>query len=365
MPQTLSVIKADVGGFVGHSAMHPELLDAGRESLAQAVQSGLLIDAQAHACGDDLFLVMSHERGVDDEAIHRLAWDTFQTGTEVALKLHLYGAGQDILVDAFSGNIRGAGPGSAELELEERPSEPVIVFMGDKTSSGSFNLPFYKIFADPFNTAGLVIAESLHQGFSFEVHDLKEHKRIEFDCPDDLYDLLVFIGSPAHFAVKRVRSRSTGEVAAVSSTDKLSLIAGRYVGKDDPTAIVRCQGNFPAVGEVIEPFTTAWTVEGFMRGSHYGPWMPTSVEQAHPARFDGPPRLVALGFQLADGKLIGPRDLFDDPSYDNARDEANRVSDYLRKHGPFEPHRLPLDEMEYTTMPAVAAMLRDRWEAID
>ena len=206
MPQTLSVIKADVGGYVGHTAMHPELLEAGRESLAQAVQSGLLIDAQAHACGDDLFLVMSHDRGENDEAIHRLAWDTFQIGTEVALKLHLYGAGQDILVDAFSGNIRGAGPGSAELELEERPSEPVIVFMGDKTSSGSFNLPFYKMFADPFNTAGLVIAESLHQGFNFEVHDLKEHKRIHFDCPDDLYDLLVFIGSPAHFAVKRVRT---------------------------------------------------------------------------------------------------------------------------------------------------------------
>ena len=364
MPQTLSVIKADVGGFVGHSAMHPELLDAGRESLAQAVQSGLLIDAQAHSCGDDLFLIMSHDRGEDDEAIHRLAWDTFQTGTDVAMKLHLYGAGQDILVDAFSGNIRGAGPGSAEVELEERPSEPVIVFMGDKTSAGSFNLPFFKMFGDPFNTAGLIIAESLHMGFEFEVHDVKESKRIMLSCPDEMYDLLVFIGSPARYAVKRVRSRSTGEVAAVSSTDKLSLIAGRYVGKDDPTAIVRCQGNFPAVGEVIEPFTTAWTVEGFMRGSHYGPWMPVSVEQAHPARFDGPPRVVALGFQLAEGKLIGPRDLFDDPSYDNARTEANNISDYLRKHGPFEPHRLPLDEMEYTTMPAVAAKLSDRWEAM-
>ena len=362
MPQTLSVIKADVGGFVGHTAMHPELLDAGRESLAQAVQSGLLIDAQAQSCGDDLFLIMSHDRGEDDEAIHRLAWDTFQIGTDVALKLHLYGAGQDILVDAFSGNIRGAGPGSAEVELEERPSEPVIVFMGDKTSAGSFNLPFFKMFGDPFNTAGLVIAESLHMGFEFEVHDVKESKRIMLSCPDEMYDLLVFIGSPARYAVKRVRSRSTGEVAAVSSTDKLSLIAGRYVGKDDPTAIVRCQGNFPAVGEVIEPFTTAWTVEGFMRGSHYGPWMPVSVEQAHPARFDGPPRVVALGFQLAEGKLIGPRDMFDDPSYDNARTEANNISDYLRKHGPFEPHRLPLDEMEYTTMPAVAAKLSDRWE---
>jgi fructose 1,6-bisphosphate aldolase/phosphatase len=364
MPQTLSVIKADVGGYVGHSAMHPEVLETGRASMQRACQSGLLIDGQAHACGDDLFLVMSHRRGENDETIHRLAWDTLIEGTEIARRLHLYGAGQDLLVDAFSGNIRGAGPGSAELELQERQSEPVIVFMGDKTSAGSFNLPFFKAFADPFNTAGLVIAESLHAGFTFEVQDVQEHKRLLLNCPEEIYDLLVFIGAPSRYAVKRVYSRHTGEVAAVSSTDRLSLIAGRYVGKDDPAAIVRCQGDFPAVGEVIEPYTTAWTVEGFMRGSHHGPWMPVPVEQAHPSRFDGPPRVCALGFQIADGKLIGPRDMFDDPSYDGARAEANRIADYLRKHGPFEPHRLPLDEMEYTTMPAVAARMSDRWETL-
>src|SRR5258708_2296282 len=159
MPRTLSVIKADIGGYVGHSAMHPEILGLGREQLARAVQSGLLIDAQAHSCGDDLFLIMSHDLGQDSERVHHFAWDLFIAGTEVAKKLRWYGAGQDLLVDAFSGNIRGAGPGSAEIEYEERPSEPVIVFMGDKTSAGSFNLPFYKMFADPFNTAGLVIAE--------------------------------------------------------------------------------------------------------------------------------------------------------------------------------------------------------------
>jgi fructose 1,6-bisphosphate aldolase/phosphatase len=362
MPQTLSVIKADVGGYVGHSAMHPDILAHGREEMLRAVTSGLLIDAQARACGDDLFLIMSHDRGADDEVIHRLAWDTFSLGSEIAKRLGLYGAGQDLLVDAFSGNVRGMGPGSAELEFVERPSEPVIVFMGDKTSAGAFNLPFYKMFADPFNTAGLVIAEALHQGFAFEVHDVKEHLKVMLTTPEELYDLLLFIGSPSRFAVKRVVSRQTGEIAAVSSTDKLSSIAGRYVGKDDPTAIVRCQGNFPAVGEVLEPFTTAWTVEGFMRGSHHGPWMPVSEAQATPSRFDGPPRVVALGYQLAQGKLVGPRDMFDDPAYDNARAEANSIADYLRKHGPFEPHRLPLDEMEYTTMPAVATRLQARWE---
>ncbi len=364
MPQTLSVIKADVGGFVGHSAMHPEVLETGREALEQAVQSGLLIDGHASYCGDDLFLIMSHDRGENSEEVHKLAWDTFVEGTEVAKKLKLYGAGQDLLVDAFSGNIKGAGPGSAELELEERPSEPIIVFMADKTSAGAFNIPFYKMFADPFNTIGLVIAEPMHDGFAFEVHDVKNAKKIVFNTPQEMYDLLVFIGSPSRYAIKRVITRN-GEVAGVSSTDKLSLIAGRYVGKDDPAAVVRCQGDFPAVGEVLEPFTTAWTVEGFMRGSHHGPFMPVALKDAQPSRFDGPPRVVALGFQLANGKLIGPRDMFDDPSFDNARTEANTVSDYLRKHGPFEPHRLPLDEMEYTTMPAVAAKLESRWADVD
>jgi fructose 1,6-bisphosphate aldolase/phosphatase len=362
---TVSSIKADIGGMVGHSSSHPDILDVGREETERAKQSGLLIDAHVSHCGDDMFLIMTHDRGEDNTEVHKLAWDTFVKGTQVAKKLKLYGAGQDLLADAFSGNIKGAGPGSAEMEIDERPSEPIIVFMGDKTSAGAFNLPLYKMFADPFNTPGLVIGEPLHKGFAFEIQDVKEHVQITLNAPDEIYDMLVFIGSPQRYAIKRVFNRLSGEIAAVSSTDKLSLMAGRYVGKDDPTMLVRCQGNFPAVGEVIEPFSTAWTVEGWMRGSHHGPLMPVALKDAHPSRFDGPPRLVALGFQLADGKLVGPTDLFDDPGFDNVRREANNIADYLRKHGPFEPHRLPLEEMEYTTMPQVAAKLADRWSPME
>ena len=361
---TLSCIKADIGGMVGHSSSHPDILNLGREELEKAKRGGLLIDHHVSHCGDDMFLIMTHDRGEDDESVHKLAWDTFIKGTEVAKKLKLYGAGQDLLADAFSGNIKGAGPGSAEMKIEERPSEPIIVFMADKTSAGAFNLPLYKMFADPFNTPGLVIGEPLHKGFAFEVQDVKEHAQITLNSPDEIYDMLVFIGAPSRYAVKRVHNRLTGEISAVSSTDKLSLIAGRYVGKDDPTMIVRCQGSFPAVGEVIEPFTTPWIVEGWMRGSHHGPLMPVSLKDAHPSRFDGPPRLVALGFQVANGMLIGPNDMFDDPGYDHVRDKANQIGDFLRLHGPFEPHRLPLEEMEYTTMPAVAAKLADRWVSL-
>jgi fructose 1,6-bisphosphate aldolase/phosphatase len=221
------------------------------------------------------------------------------------------------------------------------------------------------MFADPFNTAGLVIAESMHQGFTFVVHDVMEHQQIHFDCPEDTYDLLVFLGSPGRYAAKAVYTRGTDEIAAVSSTDKLAQIAGRYVGKDDPTCVVRTQGVFPAVGEVLEPFTFPAIVEGWMRGSHQGPWMPCSVKDANPSRFDGPPRVSAIGFQVANGMLNGPRDMFDDPGFDEARHQANLIADYMRRHGPFEPHRLPLEEMEYTTMPAVAKKLEGRWERLD
>ncbi len=233
----MSVIKADIGGYVGHSASHPEIIAKAGESLAKAKKAGLLIDYYVTHCGDDLQLIMTHQQGEENEKIHKLAWDTFVEGTKLAKTLKLYGAGQDLLSDAFSGNVKGMGPGVAEMEIDERPSEPVLIFMADKTSAGAWNMPLYKMFADPFNTIGLVIAANMHTGFAFEVHDVKEHKKITLNTPEELYDLLIFIGAPSRYAVKAVYSRETKEIGAVSSTQRLSLIAGRYVGKDDTRCV--------------------------------------------------------------------------------------------------------------------------------
>jgi len=364
MEITLSVIKADVGGYVGHSSSHPDVIQKAKESLERAKEQELLIDYYVTVCGDDLQLIMTHEQGEDSEQIHKLAWDTFVECTNVAKSLKLHGAGQDLLSDAFAGTIRGLGPGVAEMQFTEREAETIIIFMADKTASGAWNLPLYKIFADPFNTIGLVIASNMHSGFTFEVHDVLESQKITLNAPEEIYDMLVFLGSPSRYALKAVYHKETGEIAASSSTQRLSLIAGRYVGKDDPVCIVRAQGIFPAVGEVVEPFASPIIVKGWMRGSHHGPLIPVSFHESRAIRFDGPPRVIAAGFQLADGKLIGANDLFDDPSFDLARQQALAMADFLRRMGPFEPHRLPLDEMEYTTMPEVAKKLALRFQAI-
>lgn len=357
---TLSVIKADVGGYVGHSSIHSDLLKTAEDRLSNAQEKGIIIDYHVTRCGDDLELIMTHRKGVDNEQIHKLAWDTFVMCTEVAKELKLYGAGQDLLQDTFTGTVKGMGPGVAEMEFEERKSEPVIVFMADKTSPGAWNLPLFRIFADPFNTAGLVIDPSMHEGFRFEVVDVYEHKKIIFSTPEDIYDMLMFIGAMRRFMIKNV-FRKDGVIAATASTQKLSLIAGRYVGKDDPVLIVRCQSGLPAVGEVLEPFAFPHLVEGWMRGSHHGPLMPVAFYEANPSRFDGPPRVIAAGFQINNGRLIGPRDLFDDPAFDEVRKRANDIANYLRHHGPFEPHRLGLEDLEYTTMPQLMKKLEGRF----
>jgi len=363
---TVSLIKADVGSLAGHHVVHEEQLKVARERLEAAKRSGLLIDYFVFNCGDDLELLMTHTKGVNHPDIHGLAWETFKEVTaKVSKPLKLYAAGQDLLVEAFSGNVRGMGPGVAEMEIEERSSEPIVVFAADKTEPGAWNLPLYRIFADPFNTAGLVIDPSLHGGFTFRVLDVIEHKYVDLRCPAESYDLLALIGTTGRYIVERVFRTSDGLLAAVASVTKLSLIAGRYVGKDDPVLIVRAQHGLPAVGEILAAFSTPHLVAGWMRGSHYGPLMPVGLKNARCTFFDGPPRVVALGFQLSEGRLIGPADLFDDPAFDRARGMAAELATYIRTMGEFMPARLGPEEMEYTTLPHVLEKLKDRFKPAD
>ncbi len=351
---TLSVIKADIGSLAGHVVVPDFLLEMARKSMKEAVSKKIIKDFHVTHAGDDLELIMTHTKGENNEEIHRLAWDTFMEGTKVAREKKIYAAGQDILADTFSGNVKGMGPGSAEMVIEERKSEPFAIFMADKTEPGAYNLPVFKIYADPFNTAGLVIDPNLHDGFIFVIQDIMKDVPcyMEMSCPEEMYDLLALIGSTGRYVIKKVY-RKDGLVTCAVSTDKLHHVAGKYVGKDDPVAIVRAHSGLPAMGEVLEAFTLPHLVSGWMRGSHAGPLLPVALKDSRCTRFDGPPRVIALGFQVSNGMLLGPVDLFDDVAFDITRQRGMEAADYLRRHGPFMPHRLHTEDMEYTTLPTV------------
>lgn len=366
---TISVIKCDVGSLVGHHTVPEPLLDLGKNRLKEAQNDGLINNYYVFHAGDDLELLIVHQKGEENPQIHKLAWNIFKEAAEKAKTLKLYGAGQDLLVNAFSGNVRGMGPGVAEMEIEERDSDPIVVFAADKTEPGAFNFPMFKIFGDPSNTAGLVIDSNMIGGFKFEVLDVIENKKVIMKCPEEMYELIALIGTPERYVISHVWRAKDNLVCGSTSTTRLSLIAGKYVGKDDPVSIVRAQHGLPAVGEILAPYMHTYFVEGWMRGSHWGPLMPVGLKDSRCTVFDGPPRIVALGFQVGHGTIASDdtgepliSDLFTDPAFDLARQEAIELASVLRRMGEFEPARLSSHAMEYTTLSKVLEKLQKRFK---
>ena len=363
MRTTLSLIKADVGSIGGHVAPSRHLIQTVRAYVDQARCDQLISDFHVLTAGDDIGLLMTHDRGAGDRQIHRLAWDAFHAGARAAQEQGLYGAGQDLLVEAFSGNVRGAGPGVAEMDIEERPNEPFLVFMADKTEPGAFNLPLYLAFADPMNTAGLLLSPEMSKGYRFRIMDVsytEGDRVIELDAPEELYSIAALLRDNDRFVVESICSRADGEQAVSVSTTRLHNIAGKYTGKDDPVYVCRVQKNFPATGEILAPYAIAPYVNGFMRGSHVGPLMPV-VSGTGISYFDGPPIITGLGFCVHNRKLTEPVDLFAHPYWDSIRLKAADKATEMRRQGFSGPAMVSYSELEYGGIVKILAHLDDRF----
>ncbi|MEQ6341505.1 MAG: fructose-1,6-bisphosphatase [Gammaproteobacteria bacterium] len=349
MKITLSVIKADIGSIGGHIAPSRRLLETVR-AYVQEHGSGLIIDNYVSHTGDDIAILMTHTHGTGNEQIHKLAWDAFITGTAVAKEQGLYGAGQDLLKDAFSGNVKGMGPAVAEMEIEERPNEPFLFFAADKTDPGAFNLPLYLAFADVMNTPGLILSPNMSKGFRFVIMDVNNtegDRVIELNAPEELYDIAALLRDAERYVVESVWSRASGEQAVAVATSRLHNIAGKYTGKDDPVMLVRVQMNFPATGEVLAPYSIGHFVAGCMRGSHQMPLMPVALNTGT-SYFDGPPLVSCAAFAEHNGKLTEAWDAFAHPFWNTVRNRVADKAQEMRRQGFFGAAMLPMSELEYT-----------------
>lgn len=361
MEITLSAIKADVGSIGGHTRPSDAMVVACQEIVDDAVSRGLIIDGLVTFTGDDINLILSHQRGPNDSTIHlNVALKAFKEATRLAKQAGLYGAGQDLLVDAPSGNVRGAGPAVAELTFDhdpsrphtERPAESFLVFAADKCGPGAYNLPLYLAFADPMYCSGLLLTTKMHQGFRFTVidMDITEHDAVlDLNAPEDSYKLAALLRDNERFAIESIASRTyPRQPGAAISAQRLHNIAGTYTGKDDPVAIVRTQGIFPAPEEIMQAWTIGHFVGGDARGSHVMPIMPVPAKTP----VTGPyclPLVSALGFSLAaDGTFASHVvDFFANPAWDHVRLEVQRKALDMRRQGWSGAAMLPYSELEY------------------
>ncbi len=340
---TLSVIKADVGGIGGHTRPSDGLLNAVRKTVKN--NEKLLIDHYIGYCGDDTHIVMTHTKGVNNKEIHQIAWDAFIAGTEVAKQEGLYGAGQDLLKDSFSANIKGMGPGVAEMEFDERPNEAFTVFAADKTEPGAFNYPLYRLFVDALSNTGLIVNKSLANGVIMNIMDVKEGKIAKLSLWEDKPTIEAALMYPGRYVIDSVYTKD-GEPILDASTDRLHNIAGEYVGKDDPICVIRTQKNFPATEEAGSVFNNPHYVAGNTRGSHNMPLMPVKINSAATINFCIP-IVQSLVFSMHNGKLIGPFDGFSTPDWDHIRDIATKKALTMRSQGFIHPATLVPSELEY------------------
>ncbi len=343
MKITVSVIKADVGGVGGHTKPSDRLLQAIKDTVKNSAD--LLIDYYIGYCGDDTHIVMSHTHGVDNEKIHKMAWDAFMAGTQVAKEEGLYGAGQDLLKDSFSGNVKGMGPGVAEMEFEERPNEAFTVFAADKTEPGAFNYPIYRMFVDSLSNTGLIVNQNLAGGVIMNIMDVEEGKVARLELWQDKPTIEAALMYPSRYVVDTVTTKD-GEPILAASTDRLHNIAGTYVGKDDPICLVRTQKMFPATEEVGSVFNNPHYVAGNTRGSHNMPLMPVKLNSAATINFCIP-IVEALVFSMHNGKFTGPFDGFSTPDWDYIREIATKKAMAMRSQGFFHPATLVPSELEY------------------
>ena len=343
MKITVSVIKADVGGIGGHTRPSDGLIDAVKKTIKDS--GDLLIDHYIGYCGDDVHIVMSHTHGVDNNEVHKLAWDAFMAGTKVAREEGLYGAGQDLLKDSFSGNVKGMGPGVAEMEFEERPNEAFTVYAADKTEPGAFNYPFYRMFVDALSNTGLIVNESLARGVNMNIMDVEQAQIAKLSLWEDKPLIEAALMYPGRYVVSTVTTKE-GEPIVASSTDRLHNIAGTYVGKDDPICLVRTQKNFPATEEVGSVFNNPHYVAGNTRGSHHMPLMPVKLNSAASINFCIP-IVESLVFSMHNGKFVGPFDGFSTPDWDYIREIATKKALAMRSQGFVHPATLVPSELEY------------------
>jgi fructose 1,6-bisphosphate aldolase/phosphatase len=357
MKITLSILKADIGSVGGHTKPSRQMLELARGRLADAVGKRTIVDGMVTHTGDDVALLMSHSRGAGAREIHKFAWDLFSELAAEAKTAGLYGAGQDLLVDAPSGNLRGAGPAVAEIELErdkkDRPAEAFLAFAADKCSPGAYNFPLYSVFCDPMHNGGLLLSPKLHKGFTFTIIDM-DHKGadrvISLKVPEQIWDVACLIQNPDRFAIESIHSRHDPEQQIVSvSATRLHNIAGTYTGKDDPVAIVRTQGIFPAPEEVVEPYTLGHFVTGDCRGSHVMPIMPCAINTAVAGPYCLP--LVSCLACSMDGSGRFTRevlDVFGNVAWDATRLKVQAKADEWRRQGFIGPTMASHAELSYT-----------------
>src|SRR5437879_923898 len=175
----IKATKADVGGVGGHVVAADEVKSVIAKFVldnngyrGEPIFTSLIV---THT-GDDCAVTGIMAETVDMTVVDELMWDALQEGATKAAELGLYGPGQDLVADAFTGNLRGAGPATVVLPFpvrKDNPSQTVLVSFADKTEPMAFNHYATGDYMLPrFNTRMILADSKMKRGNILPIVDL-------------------------------------------------------------------------------------------------------------------------------------------------------------------------------------------------
>jgi fructose 1,6-bisphosphate aldolase/phosphatase len=390
--RVVKATKADVGGVGGHVVAADEVKSVvAKVVLENNVYRGepMFTSLIVTHTGDDVGVTGIMAETVDMTVADQLMWDALQEGTRKAAELGLYGPGQDLVADAFTGNLRGAGPASVVLPLpvrKDNASQTVVVSFADKTEPMAFNYYATGAYLLPrFNTGLVIAASKMKRGYLMDIVDLDtkaqaveagahprdqqaldgkmeelakglQEKVIRLGAPEDLYDIEGLTRS-SRYVVARIWSRdergSADELGYVVSAERLHNIKTKkgftYGGKDDPVLLALAQGDWPAPGEITSPWAACPMVAGDCRGSHHLHILPVPIN-SQTSYWSGPIlSCITLSCNIHTGRIGAISDQFAlGTPWDEARRRASELAIQFRTaHGIKQPATLHEDELEY------------------
>jgi len=373
---TFSVIKADCGSIGGHTRPSARMVESVEEMIAS---QPWVIDHLVTFTGDDIAIITTHTQGSNAATVHQSCRAAFDAAAAVAKDEGNYGAGQDLFPTAPSGNVRGTGPGVAEITFKllpsHRPAESIAVFAADKCGPGAYNQALYYAFADAARSSGFLLSPDVGRGFTFVIEDMNHkvekgapptHRQVRLNAPEDNLSILALLRQIDRYGVARIESRAfPGEIGVSVSTDRLHNITGTYQGKDDPVMIVRNQRIFPALEEIVDPFRLVPLITGDTRGSHTMPLMPVPIRTEVAGAYCLPiVSCLALSVNGA-GKFSGGLvDIFGNLAWDRARAQAQERAEWMRQQAPFGVAMASQEEIAYTGLAKLEAALEGRFENV-
>lgn len=323
---TLSDIKADSGGKVGHTSPPNHFRSVAEASLQEAKALKLIHGtSELIEVGDDGHLLMSHAKGVDNNEIHLFAYRTFfrQVWVAETLGYKWYGLGQDLVGEAsagstteelanltdefmelleealpaaerrqfdrlkeayrewkggkgkghkplevFSGNVSGQGPGFAELPLMGAGRIGLLAM--DKTGPSAFNLPIWWSLNRAHKDGSLRrhIEKTGGKGVVIEIWDVENHKRGFLDLETEHLSIQNLLGAIEKLNIKRIWSRTAEEWDPARTQESLEEIL--LAASTEKLAVItggEYRGKDDPVLLAVEPLAQALNL--FMRDRFY------------------------------------------------------------------------------------------------